>query len=404
MRATKSVVVTCLCLFALFGTNPANATQVESGNNVLLSAGRAVDDDLMVAGNNVQIQSWIIGDALIAGNNIVIGKPVSSDVTAVGMNVSLSAPIGDDLRAFGSTVTVMGPVGDNAQIAGGTVILDTDANIGHDADLAGGTITVKAPIHGNLRLSAGEASIYSEVQGSVRANTEHLTLQPEAVIHGNLMVTGPNPPVISPSARILGKTIYHPGSTGSDFPGGAESPASPPSVPWFASFLLQFVSLVLSGAVVMVLAPTLPGSTAQILRQRTGPAVLVGFLAMVCVPMFALLLAITLVGIPLAVVLLAAYGMLLLLTGAILAQPLGDWLVKKATWKPLPITPYGLLAIGSFVLALLTSIPGLGGIVQLGLLLAGPGAILLYGWSCWQARRPGVGEAALHAIPAVAQS
>ena len=129
-----------------------------------------------------------------------------------------------------------------------------------------------------------------------------------------------------------------------------------------------------------VKAGTLPdfyARVAQTLRTRGWMSLLLGFLALVCIPVAALILVFTLIGVPLAL-LAIALCLALLLVGYVSAG-IGAWALAKlkadrteAKWWRIGAAVLGVLAI-----SLLGRLPYLGGLVVLGALLIGLGALLL---------------------------
>jgi hypothetical protein len=60
-----------------------------------------VDDDILAAGREIQIESRVNGDVTAAGRGVVISGPVKQDIWAAGQDVVVNASVGDDLRAQG---------------------------------------------------------------------------------------------------------------------------------------------------------------------------------------------------------------------------------------------------------------------------------------------------------------
>jgi hypothetical protein len=115
------------------------------------------------------------------------------------------------------------------------------------------------------------------------------------------------------------------------------------------------------------------------LRERLGVSLLLGFVLLVCAPVAALLLLVTLIGIPLGLLAIALYLALLPVAYASAGIGLGEWALGR--WKPAAARRFGWRAgaatIAIVLLALLGTIPWLGGLIGFAALLAGLGALLL---------------------------
>jgi hypothetical protein len=347
--------------------NPASATERLTGDSVLVPADRVVDDDILAAGREVQIQGRVNGDVVAAGRGVAISGPVEQDIWAAGQDVVVSAPVGDDLRAMGQTVTVNAPVAKNADLAGATVALDSKASVGRDANIAGGDVRVQGRIGRNLAIAASNATLASEVGGTVEANCAKLTLAPGALVRGDLVVHAPNPPTISPEAKVLGRV---------DFQKTTEAQQSGPNFgAWIGWVVFKFLVLLILGAIALALSHVWMDRVADMLLHRPWPALLAGFLLLILVPLACLVLAITLIGIPLALILFAMYCVALVLSGVFVSYEVGGWLLKRLgrTLK----SPYAQLAWGAILIAIATSLPWIGWLISLLTVMFGFGALAL---------------------------
>jgi hypothetical protein len=356
------LLVECLIMGA-----PAVASERMAGESVTVPRTRTVADDLAVAGSNVMVEGRVDGDVMAAGANVTLAGPVRDDVMAAGANVTISGTVGDDLRAAGANVTLSSSVADNAMMAGSSVVLQAGGSVGRDADLAGGTVLVQGKVGRNLSLAAGDARLSGEVGGTVQAHVQHLTLLPGTVVHGDLVVYAPVAPQISPQARVLGRVDHHPTAARAGRKGNASG--------WWFGWLIQFVWLFVIGAAVLALSQRWADRIAETIARQPGASALIGLLALMFVPLFTLVLLITVIGMPLALILMAAFGVAVLLAGAFVAYLVGVWLLTHLGKSHL--SPYAQLALGALVVSLLMALPWVGWLFRLIVLVAGLGAFLL---------------------------
>jgi len=357
---------------------PARAVEHASGRNVLVPSSRIVNDDLMVAGNSVLVASRVNGEVAAAGNNVTVSGPVQHDVMAAGQEVAINGPVGDDLRAAGANVTVNAPVTDNATLAGGTVILSPAASVGRNAHILGGSVQVQGRVGHNLTVSANQAQLASTVNGSVQARANRLTLLPGALVRGNLMVEGPNAPEISPQAKVLGNVTYHKTSVeqkGSRLLG------------WLEGWGFQFLALLILGAALFWLARPWADRVVETMTRQAGLSALTGILGLILIPVVSVLLFITLIGLPLGVTLLALYGAALLLAGVFVAYLIGGWLLRGGGRSQ--ASPFARFALGALVLSFCTSLPWIGWLVLLIVLILGLGAVVVREWDVLSRLRTG---------------
>jgi hypothetical protein len=314
------------------------------------------------------VETHVKGDILAVGGNVSLSGDVQEDVIAAAGNIAITHPIGDDLRAAGGNVTVGSLVADNAQLAGGTVRIQPGGSIGRDADIAGRKVLVEGRVGRHLKLVAGSAEISSEIGGNVTAYTERLRVMPNAIIKGDLVVYGPNPPEISPEAQILGRKIHH----------KTEPRAGSGFLRWFGEWVIRCLCLMVLGAVVMALSRVWTDRVAETITNQAGAAALTGCLSMIVVPIVGVLLLITIIGIPLALVVWALYGVALLLSGVFVAYRIGAWMLSR--FSRATASPYSWLAVGVLVVSFLTGLPWVGWLLQLAVVVMGVGGLLVERW------------------------
>lgn len=344
------------------GTNCAAARAVEIvGSNTVVVKER-VDDDLLAAGLSVAIRAPINGDVAAAGADVSIEEPIEGYVMAAGRNVDVNGSVSNDLWAAGASVEVNAPVGDNAMLAGREVNLHSSAAVRGDARVAAGSANIEAPIEEDLSIVARTARIGSEIGGSVEARVQRLSVLPGAVIHGDLVVHGSYAPEISPQAKVLGEVRFNEIAR--------RSPWS-----WLLWWLFGFAALLILGFAAVALSPLWTHRVAAKISERPGASALAGLLGLLLAPIIAGLLFVTVIGIPLAVILLALYVIAILLSGVFVAYLAGGWLLDRSHRRD--ASPWMRMAAGALIVSLFISLPWIGGIAQLIVLLIGLGALVL---------------------------
>lgn len=363
------VIAAIVIVGALFWFNALRGSG--QGDDVAILQESSIEGDLMSAGRNVMVQTQIPGDLAVAGSNVNVAGMVNGYLLAAGSEVSVNAPVGNDLWAAGARVEVNAPVADSARLAGNTVILHPQATIGRDASIAGNSIQVLGRVQRNLRVAAAEASLASEIGGSVEARAGNLKLLPGAVIHGDLLVIGPAPPEIAPEAKVLGRVQHQ-----------REEASSGWSVTGFlGQWVFIFLALVVLGAATIALAALWPERIVAQMKRRPGLALLAGLAVLILIPITCVVLALTVIGIPLSILLLALYVVALLLAGVFVSYLVGGFLLRLLN-RPQK-SPYAALAAGALLTGLLVSLPFIGWLFQLLVLLIGVGALVLERKDAW---------------------
>ncbi|MDH5578561.1 MAG: polymer-forming cytoskeletal protein [Betaproteobacteria bacterium] len=344
----------------------------ERGEHLYL---RQLGADTFVAGESARHSAPVQGDLIAAGGELLLAGPVAGDQIAFGGKLRLDGAVSQDLYAGGGQVALDGSVARNARVAGGEVSLGPRARVAGNASLAGGDVKVLGTIDGYLQAAGGRVLIDGRVAGDVEAASGALELGPNARIGGKLRYRGGAPLKQDPAAQVQG------GIERLEMPMRDVAERSPAP----AVFGVWTLGLMVMAAVLVLALPGFFGRVAQAARTRFGWSLLAGFLALAAIPLAAVILLASVIGIPLALVALLGYLMLLLVGYVAAGIALGDatlargWAARAAHrgWRAL------FAALGVLVIGIVALIPWLGALAALAALITGMGALLL------QARAPG---------------
>jgi hypothetical protein len=145
----RKVIPLLLLVFLIPGGVSALVTY--NGGQVVID--QPIQDDVFVSGGTVDINAPILS-LLAAGGTININAPVQGDVIVAGGTVNANNNIAGKLVAAGGTVVVSGNIGTNAVITGGTVEVRQGVTVERDALFSGGMVTNAGTIKGNLTVRA----------------------------------------------------------------------------------------------------------------------------------------------------------------------------------------------------------------------------------------------------------
>jgi hypothetical protein len=117
---------------------------------------------------------------------------------------------------------------------------------------------------------------------------------------------------------------------------------------------------------------------AETVARQPGLSALAGIAGVSVVPVVSVVLMLTVIGIPLALLLLALCGVVLLLAGVLVAYLTGSRLFKVLGHPD--ASPYACLAVGALIVALLMALHWIGWLVRFLVLVAGFGALVVERW------------------------
>ena len=276
------------------------------------------------------------GKSIFVGPKVEITDPVEGGLSAAGGEIIISAPVAGNARLAGGKVSVNGEIKGTLKIAGGHIIID--APVGGDTSVAGG----KLELGPNARIS-----------GALKFRGGDLVQDPAAVVTGGIdhksgrMHHGDGDIELAPFGRFGHGWI------------------------WTAGLML--LAAIIAGA--------LPGPVrrmAEELRAHPWTAPLIGFIALTCIPVAAVIVMITVIGIPVGLLALMGYAALLLVgyvsvsvvVGGLLLDHFKSEVAGKTAWR------VGAAVLAMLVLALLARIPVVGHFIAFAALLVGVGMIV----------------------------
>ena len=273
----------------------------------------------------------------------------------------------DSTTRLGGDVGITEKVEGSLRVAAGQIRVD--APVQGDASLAGGSITVTGAVRDNLRAAGGHVLINGPVGGNASVVAGTLELGPLARIAGKLSFRGGDLKQ-DPAAVVSGAIEQHAERTWARHERG---PFSHYTHGWFWTIGL----LVLAG----LLAAALPGPSqrmAQELRERPWVTTLVGLVALVTIPVAAVMLMITVIGIPIGLLAIAGYAALLLVGYVWLAAVVGGLLLDRVDpgHATLAVWRAGAAMLAMLALAVLARLPFVGGLFGFVALVAGVGMIV----------------------------
>ncbi len=325
-----------------------------------------VNDDLYLAGAQVDLYASVNGDAVVAGGQLNLEGDISADLVAAGGSIGLRGPVADDARLAGGDIRVAGRIGDDLVAAGGRIQISPAASVGGRAWISGGELRIDGHVVEELRASGGRVVISGKIDGDVELWADQIIIEDTAVIGGNLHYSSAHPANIGSGATIDGEVKYTP----------VEGHLKAVIVGAILTMLMLLFSMIITAVVLYLLFPEWSLRVSQSLRNQPWISLAVGLAVFAGAPVLMIILFSTAIGVWLGLMLLAVYLVLLAVgyfAGAMFVGNAGlDMLHRTEVSKTLRAVA---LAVAIFVLAVVNLVPLLGGLVNWLVLLAGIGAL-----------------------------
>jgi hypothetical protein len=323
-------------------------------------------------GGNVEITVPVAGNAYLVGEFISVKAPVAGSVYAAGSHVNVDSSIGKGLVAGAASIRVSGAVRQHARLYGETVELAPSASLEGPVTIGARAATIGGHVDGDLRLTAETARVNGTIGGDLDITAGSVELGPDARIAGHLRYRGDHAPVLADGAQVVGG-VEQLSSHLRHFDWG-DGPH------WLHGFGhgFGFGTGFVVGLLMLLLGPAFMTDTSNLARREWAMSMGIGLLVLIAVPFGALLLAITLIGIPVALLALALYAALLMLGYACGAIAVGDFALQALAPARAAATGARVLALlgALLALALLRHVYLIGGFAVMLVFLCGVGALL----------------------------
>jgi cytoskeletal protein CcmA (bactofilin family) len=262
-------------------------------------------------------------------------------------------------------ITESGSVGGSIGAAAGTVRID--GSVTGDVEVAAGTVEVTetARINGSLQAGGGYVSVDGSVGGEARLSADTLDIGPNADIGGDLRYAAESFDRHE-SASVGGEVVQD-----EELEEELEFDIEAPSLPSWIGGSYSLVTSFLFGVVLLAVFPRFSDDLTDRVQDEPLRSAGVGALALIGVPVAAVILMLTIIGLPMG--LIALFGFIVALwAGMIYAQyALGDWLLEQLDYE----SRFLALVAGMLVVTALGRVPVVAGIVQLAVILLGLGAL-----------------------------
>ncbi len=423
----KMAVFTLLTVSMVFGLlviNTAGAETVKVINEDITKAagdleippGTEVNGNVTLNLGELSVYGTVNGNVDNNMGEVNIFGDVNGNVEANLGQVVVDGNVSGDVKARMGEVRINGSVGGSIDSGLGTTRVD--GSVGRNVDSGFGDLTLNGNIGGNVSSKGGNIFIGGMVKGDVHLERGVVELGPGAAVVGSVTVerglVNKDDTAAAGSIKIgeevtaselresAGEDGYHfrgvdrnlgeriadrvintvnsiLGRFGIFIPGLAGRPeiTVSPFVSIYGNIargILNMLILFALAVLTYALFPRQVKATGDAVSEKTGPVLGWGILATVLAVPLMILLAITIIGIPLILVEIIVLAAAALLGYAGIADLVGKRIVKSASTST--TGSIGTIALGVLIIGLIAMIPIVGSIVSLAVFIIALGAAL----------------------------
>ncbi len=353
-------------------------------------------------GINVDLKEDNASDTTVIGSQIILESGVSGDFNALGENISVSSPVQGDFEVIGNRISINSVIEGDVQIFASKVYFMPSSFVGGQTKIVAQKVFLKGNLSGDVLIKARKVYINGVVGGALRLNAHKIIVGNKAVLKQGFSCPHGSSVTISKEAQIKGKVSYFDPKKSDEvvnleqiFEGGlwakiirfvddimtkdVQKYWDFSSTFWSLSLFL-FVWIVAIGCVFLFYraTPLLLQNLTQSAIKNPGRALGVGLVGLVFIPLFGVLMCLTLVGIPFAFLIMLFYCALLFLGKIIGIWIFAQWLVLFTPLKKKVSLGRDILmfTVSLGIISILSLIPVLGVLFMTLVFLMGVGSIL----------------------------
>ena len=327
-----------------------SATHFFTDDNIIVE--EEIGKTAFAAGNSVKFSSQVDGMSFVAGNIV---------------NITSSQ---DHLFAAGNTITLDGVTTKDAFIAGN--FLTVEASSIRDLYIAGNNMTINSDISGDLYAVGTNLSINGKVEGDVYVATDALSIGKDAVIAGTLKYPDDAHLEIKESAVINNTEPYEGTTTTKVDTSKIKLEVNPFAIiaGKLLGALFRFAAMFIIAVVLLALNK---GAFETIKKEKQtfgniALTSLIGFAFLIMVPIAAIMVMCTVLGLPLGIIALIIYSILIYLSIIPTAYYFGNLVFGKSIKNR-----FLLMLVSLPILYIIRLIPIIGGLISFISLIFGLG-------------------------------
>lgn len=361
-----------LSIFLLLGfLTPIKAAKFESGNYTL-NQSQIIEENLYVEGEVIDIAGVVDGDLLVAGGSIDISGTITGDLYAAGNTIEITGNIYGSTYIAGQNVDISGSVARNSFLA--SMFSDVSGSIGKDLTVFTANSSISGKVSEDVRVFSNQSTITGTVKGEALIYAPNSTISKENV-QGEIYENLESESNTEETKKYTGLGKLRPFRKGM----------------WginIFSTIIGFVGMYLVGVALIYLAPV---KTLEIEKKVIGStqeflySFLVGLGISVVIPLALIILALTIVGAPLALLIGGIYFFLIIF-GTLWVESALGYKILSGTDKKDDLRLLSLL-VGRGLTSVVNLIPIVRGIYKTAISMVAVGAIVRMKHDVYQERK-----------------
>jgi len=409
MRLKKIIIFILILLLCPVLVIPVIAQEAEIVNIEQSESDKSVVEDAGIENNEVEdeedytyqgtffrinedlrIDNDVNGDVIVMAKNLTINGNISGDViAAVAETLKINGTVLGDVRIVAKNIVFNSEIGKNVNAIAMNAELGESALVGGDILIACRQLKNEGIIEGGIKGIIEDVQLANLIGGDVDidlGDKGELNIAPHTVIQGNLFYSAPQEAVIDGTVVVQGETKYK----------TVEKKFVKVSKINVFSKMVSLFGMLVVGMVIIAIFKKRINEPIEEIKKHPVKSLLWGIVYLIFIPIIAFLLMFTIIGLPIALIILAVYSILLYVSQVFCGIVIGNLVRrnggispkqspeehKEQSSKSGKVEKEGIsfwqMAVGIFIFIFIVSIPVIGPSLKLLAILLGMGAIISY--------------------------
>ncbi len=340
-----------------------------SDDAVTVGADETIDDTVFAMGQTVAVDGTINGDLIALGREVTVRGNVTGNLVTAAQLVTIEGTIGGTVVGGAETLSLTNArVGRDLYGAGNRVAITAGTNVSGNAVAAGSTVALDGRVGIDFKGFGRMINVSGAVEGDAEAHADSIAVQSTARIGGNLTGHVDEAGDLDVAAgAVIGGNVDE---QIDERQRGARRNRYV-TVGYYVDQIVRLGASFLTGLLLFWLFPVLRSVSPDATAVARSAAI--GLAAAVTMPVAALILCVTVIGLPLGVLTFVAGAVALYFSKIVVAEIIGRTILRGAESPP---HFAAALITGLIVVIVAINLPFVGGVVNFALTLVGLGIIV----------------------------
>ncbi|EKD53149.1 MAG: hypothetical protein ACD_61C00138G0002 [uncultured bacterium] len=372
---TRALAIFLPALVIMFYFSPpATAVYLDSGSQLALPKGKVINETVAVSAAGLSVDSDINGDLLCAGKDVTVNGNIKGDVLCAAQSIKINGNVDGNIRVIAQSVEISGLVSRNVYALSQNLSLTKFSSVKGDIFFGVQNVDLRGSLGRDLLGGADQLIISGSLLRNAKVMATRVSLVDPGKIGGDFEYYIDNTGTASVSQKnVKGNIVRHEIVR-------KETPQDEMKNVSLAARCLGKIfwalSTILIGLVVIYFLKPRVLKRVGIIASKPVVVGLIGLAVLILTPFVILLLLISVIGAPLAVVLLLEYIISIMLSAVYPSILVGGWMIKSLTKKKSDGLVWPFIA-GTVIIGLLMFIPPIGLLTGFIFLCLGLGATFL---------------------------